>query len=109
MPLRGGVCLGKAIMNKAANTFVGEALVEASELEKNQRWIGATLGSVFVKRLDYGAFVDSLPAERGVSFDLAASGVVMKAAKTDVEFIDVFNCDPAEELPEGESGIVVIA
>lgn len=261
MPLRGSVCLGKAIMNKAANTFVGEALVEANEIEKNQRWIGATLGTgfmingvkdaisetlvvplfcqhrkeamkltfpyltldwvtrwnarqsadlvdtlqnlrnrapeknkvyydtsidfakyarldnskaraaflhargyhvtslqkvhlealgpehpvvlkvkgevphcghilslpkevldsspglgelferyvLFVKRLDYDAFVASLPDESGVSFDLAASGVVMKAAKTDVEFVDVFNCDPAEELPEGESGIVVIA
>ena len=261
MPLRGSVCLGKAIMNKAANTFVGEALVEANEIEKHQRWIGATLGSgfmingvkeaiseslvvplfcqhrkeamkltfpyltldwvtrwnarqsadlvatlqnlrnrapeknkvyydttidfvrygrlddsraraaflhargyhvtnmqkvhlealdpahpvvlkvkgeipycghilslpkevldaspelgelferdvVFVKRLDYEAFVASLPDEAGVSLDLAASGVVMKAEKTNVEFIDVFNCDPAEELPEGETGIMVIA
>jgi hypothetical protein len=48
MPLRGSVCLGPAVMNKAANTFVGLALVEASEIEKNQRWIGATLGSGFM-------------------------------------------------------------
>jgi hypothetical protein len=48
MPLRGSVCLGPAVMNKTANTFVGLALVEASEIEKNQRWIGATLGSGFM-------------------------------------------------------------
>jgi hypothetical protein len=260
MPLRGSVCLGKAIMNKTTNTYVGDALVEANEIEKNQRWIGATLGSgfklngvkdaiseglivplfcqhhketmklsfpyltldwvsrwnarqnadllttlqnlrdrapeknkayydntidftkytflddskaraaflrargyhvkdlqkvrlnaltpqhpvvmkvkgdilccghilslppevlasspvladlfatnvVFVNRLDYGTFVASLPDKPGVDFDLVASGVVRMVAKTNVEFIDVFNCDPADELPEDSSGIVVI-
>ena len=48
MPLRGSVCLGAAVLHKTANTFVGTALVEASEIEKNQRWIGATLGIGFM-------------------------------------------------------------
>lgn len=47
MPLRGSVCFGEAIMNKATNTFIGGAIVEASNIEKNQRWIGATLGTAF--------------------------------------------------------------
>ena len=63
---------------------------------------------LFVKRLDYPAFVASLPDEPGVSFNLAASGVVLKVAKAHVEYIDVFNCDPTEELVEGEINIEVI-
>ena len=45
----------------------------------------------------------------GVSFNLAASGVVLKVAKAHVEYIDIFNCDPSDELPEAETGIEVIA
>lgn len=48
MPLRGSVCFGEAVMNKTANTFIGTAIVEASAIEKNQKWIGATLGSGFM-------------------------------------------------------------
>jgi hypothetical protein len=47
MPLRGSVCFGEAVMNKATNTFIGGAIVEASNIEKNQKWIGATLGAAF--------------------------------------------------------------
>jgi len=47
MPLRGSICFGEAVMNKAANTFIGGAIVEASNIEKNQKWIGATLGAAF--------------------------------------------------------------
>lgn len=47
MPLRGSVCFGEAIMNQATHTFIGEAVAEASDIEKNQKWIGATLGTAF--------------------------------------------------------------
>lgn len=47
MPLRGSVCFGEAIMNKATNTFLGGAMFEASDIEKNQKWIGASLGEAF--------------------------------------------------------------
>ena len=48
MPLRGSVSFGEAVMHKATNTFIGKALVEAAEIEKNQMWIGATLGETFM-------------------------------------------------------------
>lgn len=48
MPLRGSICFGEGILNKSTNTIVGGALVEASNIEKNQKWIGATLGETFV-------------------------------------------------------------
>ena len=47
MPLRGSVCFGEAVMDKSTNTFIGRAIVEANDIEKNQEWIGATLGSAF--------------------------------------------------------------
>lgn len=47
MPLRGSICFGEAVMNKTTNTFIGGAIVEASNIEKNQKWIGATLGEAF--------------------------------------------------------------
>jgi len=48
MPLRGSVCFGEAVMHKASQTFLGSAMVEASDIEKNQKWIGATLGVGFM-------------------------------------------------------------
>jgi hypothetical protein len=60
MPLRGSVCFGKAVMHKATNTFLGPAVVEASETEKNQKWIGATLGESFVLNYVKEALSESL-------------------------------------------------
>ncbi len=50
LPLRGSISAGEAVMHKASQTFLGSALVEASDIEKNQMWIGATLGEGFVVR-----------------------------------------------------------
>jgi len=47
LPLRGAVCWGPAVMNKTTNTYIGATIIEANELEKGQRWIGATLGIGF--------------------------------------------------------------
>lgn len=47
MPLRGSVCFGEAVLDKSTNTFIGRAIIEANDIEKNQKWIGATLGSAF--------------------------------------------------------------
>jgi hypothetical protein len=260
MPLRGSVCFGPAVMSKTANTFIGPALVEAADIEKNQTWIGATLGAgfmlnvakealseslvvplycehfkpgmklsvpyltldwvnrwkaaprpdvttvlddlkrksppaksayydrtsdfvrhvdldplearavflrattyrvrnlakanlhllgpehpvvlkvagetphsgylinaakgaleadadlrelcerniLFVKRLDYPAFMASLPSEPGASFDLAASGVVMQVERQHVEYVDVFNYDPKEQPKQSMMNFEVI-
>lgn len=48
IPLRGSITAGEAVMHKATQTYLGMALVEASDIEKNQRWVGATLGVGFV-------------------------------------------------------------
>lgn len=55
MPLRGSITAGEAVMHKATQTYLGMALVEASDIEKHQQWIGATLGVGFaVKDLKEG-------------------------------------------------------
>lgn len=48
---------------------------------------------LFVKRLDYPKFLESLPDTPGAGFNLAASGVVLSVEKKDVEYLDVFNLD----------------
>jgi|GEM_PF-1261973 len=48
MPLRGSVCFGEAVMHKGSHTFLGSVMVEASDIEKSQKWIGATLGTGFM-------------------------------------------------------------
>lgn len=47
LPLRGGISVGSAHMDKPTGTYVGKALVEAAEVEKSQDWIGASFGPSF--------------------------------------------------------------
>jgi hypothetical protein len=44
IPLRGSITVGKAVMNKPKNIYLGEPIVEAARLEENQNWIGASFG-----------------------------------------------------------------
>ncbi len=44
IPLRGAITLGEAVLDRKANYFIGRPIVEASNLEKGQNWIGLTLG-----------------------------------------------------------------
>jgi hypothetical protein len=48
---------------------------------------------LFVRRLDYQRFLDSLPKTAG-EFDLFESGAVWVAAKEGVEYVDIFLNDP---------------
>lgn len=50
IPLRGSLSCGIGIMHKATNTYIGSPLSEANELEKSQKWIGASLGDSFHRR-----------------------------------------------------------
>ena len=45
LPLRGSVTLGRCVLHKKSSTYLGDALVEAVELEKSQEWVGVTLGA----------------------------------------------------------------
>ncbi len=47
LPLRGGIAVGEAHMDKTTGTYIGKALVEAAEVEKSQDWIGASFGPSF--------------------------------------------------------------
>ena len=45
LPLRGSVTAGRCVLHKKSSTYLGDALVEAAELEKSQEWVGVTLGA----------------------------------------------------------------
>jgi hypothetical protein len=47
LPLRGAITFGEAVMHRPSRTYIGKAIVEANEIEKNQRWVGVTLGRSF--------------------------------------------------------------
>ena len=47
LPMRGAIAFGEAILDKESNTFLGAPLVEAARLEKEQNWIGVTIGASF--------------------------------------------------------------
>lgn len=47
MPLRGGISIGEAHMDKKTNTYLGYPLIEAARVEKAQQWIGASFAPSF--------------------------------------------------------------
>jgi hypothetical protein len=47
LPLRGGVAVGEADMDKATRTYLGPALNEAASVEGAQEWIGVSFGPSF--------------------------------------------------------------
>ena len=48
LPLRGAISIGDVLFNREKGVFLGAALIEAARLEKDQRWIGATLSPTFL-------------------------------------------------------------
>lgn len=49
IPLRGGVAVGDAHMDKANRAYLGAPLNEAVDVEKAQTWIGVSFGPSFAK------------------------------------------------------------
>jgi hypothetical protein len=47
LPLRGGVAVGEAILERDAGIFLGKPLVEVARTERAQEWIGASFGPSF--------------------------------------------------------------
>ena len=47
LPLRGGVAVGEADMDKAIRTYLGPALNEAASVEAAQEWVGVSFGPSF--------------------------------------------------------------
>lgn len=48
IPLRGSINFGEGIMHKPTNTFLGKGLTEAAQLEKEQKWVGASFCNSFI-------------------------------------------------------------
>jgi hypothetical protein len=47
IPLRGGIAVGEARMDKSKRTYLGIPLNEAAEVENAQKWIGVSFGPSF--------------------------------------------------------------
>lgn len=52
LPLRGALAVGRAVMDKAERTYLGQPLVEAARAEKAQQWVGLAFGPSFDSRRD---------------------------------------------------------
>jgi len=49
-PMRGGIAVGEACMDKRKKIFVGEPLIEAVQVEHSQEWLGVSFGKSFDKK-----------------------------------------------------------
>lgn len=47
LPLRGGIAVGEAILDKTSSVYLGLPLVEVARLERAQEWIGCSVGPSF--------------------------------------------------------------
>lgn len=50
MPLRGGITYGEVYVNASRNIFLGQAIVDAVQLEGKQEWIGIAIDSTATTR-----------------------------------------------------------
>lgn len=68
LPIRGGISYGKIYFNESKNIFIGQAIVDAVQLESKQEWIGIMLDekvsekyeNIFSKERYLGEFYDDL-------------------------------------------------
>lgn len=56
VPLRGGLAVGDAHMDKAKSIYLGPALIDAAEAEAAQRWLGISCGASFNQEEFRGPF-----------------------------------------------------
>lgn len=56
IPLRGGLGVGEAHMDKTENIYLGSALIDAAEAEAAQRWLGISCGASFNQAQFAGPF-----------------------------------------------------
>jgi len=64
IPLRGGIAVGPANMDKQKRVFVGKPLTEAISVEKAQLWVGVSFGPSFTDK----SFKKSLPSDKVLFF-----------------------------------------
>jgi len=56
IPLRGGIGVGEAYMDKTKNIFLGPAFIDAAEAEAAQCWLGISCGRSFNQKQFTGPF-----------------------------------------------------
>jgi hypothetical protein len=56
IPLRGGLGVGEAHMDKAKNIYLGPALIDAARAESAQSWVGISCGTSFNQKPLTGPF-----------------------------------------------------
>ena len=56
IPIRGGLAVGDAHMDKTKSIFLGPALIDAAEAEEAQRWLGISCGTSFNQEEFRGPF-----------------------------------------------------
>lgn len=59
-PMRGGISIGKIMINENKRIFIGQAILEAMEYEKNQEWSGACLTESLEKYIESLKIKDTL-------------------------------------------------
>jgi hypothetical protein len=59
LPIRGGIAVGEAYMDKTSRKYLGKAFLEAVSVEKSQDWIGASFGPSFAKDPYNSYFISS--------------------------------------------------
>lgn len=50
LPIRGGIAVGEAVMDKSKRIYIGAPLVEAARVEQAQSWIGVSFGPSFATK-----------------------------------------------------------
>lgn len=101
IPLRGGIAVGPAHMDKEKRVFVGLPLTEAARVEKAQLWVGVSFGPSFTDK----PFKTSLPidqvlffsAHRKSGYSQLIPGIVLDWPR---KFKNMFNKTPIRILSE---------
>lgn len=107
LPVRGGIGVGEAHMDKDSGVFVGQPLVEAARVEAAQMWLGVSFGPSFASEPYSSCFdprtVLAYAAHRKPGTEARVPGMVLdwprrwrESRHRDVRAIlSAMDCDPA--------------
>jgi len=56
LPLRGAIAMGDAVLNETDKVFIGSPIVDAARLEKEQKCIGLSICTSYIKQQDHSKF-----------------------------------------------------
>lgn len=101
IPLRGAITLGDAVLDNESNIYIGKPIVEASNLERGQDWIGLTFGntamwSPFLAQIHGASVIEYQTPMKGGYEEYAAPIVVDWPRRCR----DKYSTDPIRKLDE---------